>query len=222
MLGALRPPEATGLSLRLITTPGFRRLADEACGALHHAGACRRVGRRLVLAIDCDGEWAGAMVLGSTFPAIAVRDEAFGLDVYARGWKQRGLVSAWASENREYWDRLQLIVNHARTFVFPSFAGQGIGIAAHSLLLSEGRRIWEEHYRHEIAGFDNLCDTPRSRLFAANRWVLVGQTKGYSRDPHEQLSRRLSHGCGRDNAGLTTRAGATRWWVWTHVFTSFS
>jgi hypothetical protein len=57
-----------------------------------------------------------------------------------------------------------------------------------------------------------------SRLFADNGWILGGRTKGYSRDPSRQLSRRVASGeidGVSDNAGLV--GGGHRWWVWVRL-----
>lgn len=176
------------------------------------------------LTITFEGQWAGGMVLGSTFPNIRPRDEAFGLTKYVEGWKEKGLVSPWARENRDYWDRLQLIVNHARTFVFPALWGNGIGTAALSLLSTEGKRLWEERYGGPIYGFDTLAAHPTSRLFEDNGWTLVGRTQGYSRDRQKVFSKRASKEEWediKDNAGLTKDQDNTRWWIWVKVLRRF-
>lgn len=215
----LRPPRWMGLQLTVVDRPDVRRWFDAACALNHYAGACQRVGRCMRLCIWLDREWAGGIVLGSTFPAIAVRDAAFDLSRHARGYRERGLVSAWASENRAYWDRLQTIVNHARTFVFPEFRGREVAVRAHAKLLTQGRQLWEAQYGGPISGFDNLCTTPTSRMFSDNGWSYVGRTKGYSRDSTRLLSQRLSDAPSRrDNAGLTTSEAATKWHVWVRVF----
>ena len=138
-------PELEGpLTLVSLDPPDLKRIFDAACEEIHYAGACHRVGRLARLAIVGDGQWLGGVVLGSPFPNIRPRDDAFGLTPLVTDWSQRGLISPWASENRQYWDRLQLIVNHARTFVFPDFQGGSVGIKAHRLLLTVGRSIWED------------------------------------------------------------------------------
>lgn len=168
------------------------------------------------LALFVGDQWAGGTVLGSPFPNIGARDEAFGLTVYTRGSQHRGLISPWASENRDYWDNLQRIVNHARTFIFPSFHGHGLGIRAIGLLPSAGKEIWEGRYGEGVMGFDTHCTSPTSRLFLDNDWSLVGRTKGYSRDRRVSLSNRAAEGevTVRDNAGLTRKRRNTRWWTW--------
>ena len=212
----LRPNMNRVLGLVPIQERRLRLLFDAGCDQLHYAKACQRVGRCMRLAITVRGRWAGGMVLGSTFPNIRCRDDAFGLTQFVHDWKTRGLPNPWASENDLYWKGLQRIVNHARTFIFPSFAGRGLGIEAHKLLLTEGASIWKSHYG-EFDGFDTLCTEPKSKLFLANGWSLVGRTQGFSRDPNRVLSRRVAEGrIARvaDNAGLTRQKGATRWWVW--------
>jgi GNAT superfamily N-acetyltransferase len=207
----------TGMDLVEVRSPAMRKTFDEACESIHYAGACHRVGRLMRLAIRTPEGWAGGVVLGSPFPNIAVRDRAIGLREHAVGWRERGLTSPWASENREYWDSLQSVVNHARTFVFPTFQGKGVGVEAHRLLLDAGRDLWEARYKAPIKAFDTLCTSNDSRMFLENGWSLVGRTKGYSRDPKRALSRRLADSedrRGRDNAGLSTRLGNQRWWVW--------
>lgn len=209
------------LNFIVIKTPEMRYVFDEACEEIHYAGACQRVGRCMRLAITYHNEWIGGIVLGSTFPNIKARDEAFGLTKYTKGYKKKGLVSPWARENKAYWDRLQLIVNHARTFIFPKFQGNGLGIASLSLLLTTGRRIWEERYNVSICGFDTLCTHPTSRLFKDNRWKLVGQTRGYSRDPYKLFSKRAFKEEWKnikDNAGLCKIKGNMQWWIWVKVF----
>ena len=166
-----------------------------------------------------EGQWIGGVVLGSPFPNIRPRDDAFGISRYARNLADRGLENAWARENRDYWDRLQLVVNQARAFVFPQFAGKGLGIKMHRLLETQGRRLWEAKYG-TLAGFDTLCTEPTSRLFGDNGWTLVGRTKGFSRDPTRTLSRRVAQGAlpdVRDNAALTASPTGTKWWVWVRL-----
>jgi hypothetical protein len=111
------------------------------------------------------------------------------------------------------------VVNQARAFVFPEFQGGGLGVRAHRLLETSGRRLWEERYG-AMSGFDTLCTDPRSRLFASNGWTLVGKTLGYSRDPSVRLSRRVDERrdpAVRDNAGLSFSLGNQRWWIWIKV-----
>lgn len=209
------------LAFVVVDNPELRQLFDAAGQEIHYAGACQRVGRCMRLAVTYNGEWAGGIVLGSTFPNIRPRDRAFGLVKFVKNWQERGLVSPWASENRDYWDRLQLIVNHARTFIFPVFQGQGLGVRAHALLLTEGRKIWEQKYGHKVHGFDTLCTHPNSRLFVENGWKLVGRTKGYTRDPAKVFSRRVFEEDWKnikDNSGLGLLEGNNRWWIFVKVF----
>lgn len=207
---------AKPLTFMELRDKGMRRLFDEACDLIHYAGSCRRVGRCMRLALVVDGLWAGGTVLGSPFPNIGARDEAFGLTQYTRGFQQRGLISPWASENRAYWDRLQLIVNHARTFIFPQFHGRGLGVGALSLLPTRGKEMWEARYGEGVLGFDTHCTSSTSRLFIDNGWELVGQTKGFSRDRRVTFSGRVEDNrvAVKDNAGLTKRRKNPRWWTW--------
>ena len=205
--------------LSLIPVSGqMRRVFDEACGMLHYAGACRRVGRLMRLSVVEGGEWVGGIVLGSPFPNLRPRDDAFDLTRHALNWRERGLVSPWARENRDYWSRLQLIVNQARTFVFPSAQGRGIGVRAHALLETQGRALWNDVYGPAI-GFDTLCTESTSRLFSDNGWRLVGRTKGYTRNPGLPLSGRFEDGSKtlRENAGLSHRPSNPQWWIWVRV-----
>jgi hypothetical protein len=213
--GALRKR----LSFVPVRSSDGRHAFDKACERLHYAGSCHRVGRKMLLAVIKDGEWIGGIILGSPFPNLRPRDDAFGLTKHVSDWRARGLTSPWARENRAYWDRLQLVVNQARAFVFPQFRGTGVGVLAHSLLETEGRTLWEAEYGR-LAGFDTLCTEPNSRLFADNGWRLVGRTLGYTRDPETSLSQRVTtwkiDGVS-DNAGLALTSTSTRWWIWVRV-----
>ena len=212
------------LGFVVVDTPELRLLFDQAADEIHYAGACQRVGRCMRLAVVYKGEWIGGVVLGSTFPNIKPRDDAFGLSIFVKGWKEKGLISPWARENREYWAGLQLIVNHARTYIFPKFQGNGLGIATHALLLTKGRDLWEKRYGGPIYGFDTLCTHADSRLFADNGWQLVGRTKGYSRDPNRVFSKRAFKEDWdniKENAGLGKLEGNRRWWIWVKVFRRF-
>jgi hypothetical protein len=207
------------LRFHQVTGRDLRDIFDEACERLHYAGSCRRVGRVMRLAAMAEGEWIGGIVLGSPFPNIRSRDDAFGISKYAMNVRRRGLDNAWTRENTEYWNRLQLIVNQARAFVFPQFSGRGYGVRMHRLLESQGRRLWEARYG-ELAGFDTLCTESSSRLFSDNSWIRVGRTLGHTRDPNRRLSRRVAEGGVegvRDNAGLSPVPNGTRWWVWVRV-----
>jgi hypothetical protein len=214
-----RRPLTASLRFHPVVDRDLKRAFDASCQALHYAGSCRRVGRRLRLAVMFEHEWVGGVVLGSPFPNIRPRDDAFGISRFTRDLVERGLDNAWGRENIEYWQALQLVVNQARAFVFPQHAGQGLGIAMHRLLETHGRSLWESTYGPMI-GFDTLCADPASRLFKDNGWALVGRTKGYSRDPTRLLSRRVRDGViegVRDNAGLVRARGSPRWWVWVKI-----
>ena len=167
------------------------------------------------LAIMLKNEWAGGIVLGSTFPNIDARDRYVGLKRYVVDLKARGLKNAWVRENRDYWDRLQKIVNHARTFVFPSFQGRGVGIRAHRLLLKEGVALWERKYGDRVAAFDTLCDHGDSKLFLVNGWTLVGETKGYCSNPKLVFSKKTDkqHPF-KNNVALALNPHRRRWVVW--------
>jgi hypothetical protein len=200
-----------------VTDASWRWLFDRALDEIHYAGACQRVGRCMRLAIIEDGKWVGGIVLGSTFPNIRVRDEAFGLRKYIEGWRERGLKSPWARENTAYWSALQKIVNHARTFIFPRFQGAGRGIRAHRLLLTEGVALWKAKYQDEVIGLDTLCTHPDSRLFKDNGWILVGRTEGYTSDPSRVFSKRAfkeDWKTIKNNIALRRIEGSTRWFVW--------
>ena len=213
------------LSFHIINTKEMRKIFDKTCDKIHYAGSCQRVGKCVRLAVIKNNEWIGGVVLGSTFPNIKPRDDVFKLTQYVKNWKAQGLISPWAKENKKYWNGLQLIVNHARTFIFPQFQGNGLGIAIHKLLLTEGRQLWESKYNEKIYGFDTLDTHPKSRLFLENGWKLVGRTKGYSRDPNRVFSKRAFNEKWeyiKDNSGLNKTKNSTRWWIYVKVFKKFS
>jgi hypothetical protein len=190
-----------------------REVFDKALDGIHYAGACRRVGRCMRLMIVESGQWVGGIVLGSTFPNIDARYRELGPKPFVRDYKCRGLTNPWSRENVDYWCRLQNIVNHARTFVFPEFRGQGIGVRAHRLLLWQGKRHWENRYRDVVVAFDTLCDSADSGLFRRNGWPHIGTTAGYESDRDQplvaagEISAGLIH-----NVGL--RSGSRCWEVW--------
>jgi len=196
----------------------LRRLFDEALDLIHYAGSCQRVGRCMRLAIVYRNSWAGGIVLGSTFPNIDVRDRYVGLKPFVMDCKTRGLKSPWVRENRAYWNRLQRIVNHARTFVFPSFQGCGVGIRAHRLLLKDGISLWEAKYRDRVAALDTLCDQGDSKLFLVNGWTMVGETKGYCSNPGAAFSKKLDDKNPlKNNVGLALHPSSRKWVVWVKV-----
>ena len=202
------------ISFVVIGDAELRRYFDWALDITHYAKSCQRVGRCMRLAIISEKQWVGGVVLGSTFPNVGVRDEALGLKDLVRGFAARGLRNAWCKENREYWQALQTIVNHARTFVFPQFQGRGLGKEAHRRLLTAGVHIWEKKYGQRIYAFDTLCDRSDSGLFISNGWDLVGETKGYTANYKDAFS-----GEGKNtsinNAAL--KLGKTRWQVWIKI-----
>jgi len=194
---------------------GLRRIFDAALDSIHYAGACQRVGRCMRLAIIHKSAWVGGIVLGSTFPNIDVRDRFVGLKKYVVRSRTRGIEHPWSSGNQAYWKRLQQIVNHARTFVFPAFQGKGLGTRAHKLLLKEGISIWRRKYSDNVIALDTLCDHGDSRLFLENGWTLVGQTKGYQSNPRAPFATRSPETRGlRNNVGLIQKSNSRKWLVW--------
>jgi GNAT superfamily N-acetyltransferase len=193
----------------------LRHLFDRSLDEVHYAGSCQRVGRCMRLAVTLAGSWVGGVVLGSTFPNIDVRDEILGMKRFVRGYASRGLKSPWSRANRDYWDALQTIVNHARTFVFPEFQGQGIGIRTHSALLTAGVRMWEKKYSHRVYALDTLCDQSDSGLFLKNGWVHAGETRGYTADFRKAFSHRQRPMPRINNAAL--RPSSKKWQVWIRV-----
>lgn len=193
----------------------LRALFDKALDLTHHAKSCQRVGRCMRLAVVHDGHWVGGVVLGSTFPNVDVRDRALGLKVYISGFASRGLSNPWSGKNHAYWNCLQSIVNHARTFVFPEFQGRGLGKEAHRLLLRDGIRLWEIKYKQRVYALDTLCDHSDSGLFLANGWVHAGETKGFTADYKNSFTLRKRTAPSINNAAL--RSGGTRWQVWVRM-----
>ena len=207
-------PKREGPDFVVIADSVLRGYFDLALDKAHYAKSCQRVGRCMRLGIVYRGQWVGGVVLGSTFPNVSVRDEALGLKLYVRGFAARGLRNAWCRENREYWSALQTIVNHARTFVFPEFQGQGLGKEAHRVLLTKGIRIWEQKYKTSVYALDTLCDRSDSGLFLANGWHLAGETRGYTADYGSSFSEEHTHA--RINNAALKRSNA-RWQVWVRV-----
>jgi hypothetical protein len=160
-----------------------------------------------------DGKrWVGGVVLGSTFPNVGCRDELLGLKEHVRGRMPNGVRGPWATENRAYWDALQAVVNHARTFVFPEFQGRGAGVSAHGLLLTEGVELWTARYPGSVTALDTLCDSNDSGLFSRNGWMYAGQTKGYSSDRTTPLVDPGTRKVLRNNVAL--RPTGRLWEVW--------
>jgi GNAT superfamily N-acetyltransferase len=194
----------------------LRVLFDEALDAIHYAGSCQRVGRCMRLAVREGLRWLGGIVLGSTFPNIHDRDTALGLKRHVAGATTRGLRSAWARENHAYWDDLQTIVNHARTFVFPEYQGRGIGIEAHRLLLRQGMRHWRARYRGTVRALDTLCDSEDSGLFLRNGWLYVGKTSGFGSDPSRNFVEPPSDDRSLKN-NVALRKTGRQWEVWVRL-----
>ncbi|MCI0562634.1 MAG: DUF4338 domain-containing protein, partial [Nitrososphaera sp.] len=162
-----------------------------------------------------DNQWVGGIVLGSTFPNVGVRDQALGLKVYTTGFASRGLKNPWSARNRAYWECLQKIVNHARTFIFPEFQGRGLGKEAHRILLTTGVALWERKYQQRVYALDTLCDHSDSGLFLANGWTHVGETRGFTANYRKPFSLRKGASPSINNAAL--RPGPTRWQVWVRI-----
>lgn len=213
---SLLPLEGRGLHLvaQSYGTRGrdFRAVFDEALDRLHYAGRCQRVGRCMRLAVLNNRVWVGGIVLGSTFPNVGSRDEALDLKRFVRGPLGKGVRGPWSRENREYWEALQTIVNHARTFIFPEFQGAGIGIRAHRLLLTEGLNLWKSRYPGRVTAFDTLCDATDSGLFLKNGWIHVGQTAGYGSDATRRFGLSETERALNNNVALK-RTGRP-WEIW--------
>jgi RimJ/RimL family protein N-acetyltransferase len=193
----------------------LRRFFDAGLDQTHYAKSCQRVGRCMRLALVHDHQWVGGIVLGSTFPNIGVRDLALGLKIFVAGYALRGLKNPWSAKNFEYWECLQTVVNHARTFVFPEFQGRGLGKEAHRSLLKSGVKMWERKYKQKVYALDTLCDHSDSGLFLSNGWTHVGETKGFTANYRRPFSLRKRATPSINNAAL--RPSSTKWQVWIRV-----
>jgi GNAT superfamily N-acetyltransferase len=157
--------------------------------------------------------WVGGIVLGSTFPNVGCRDQALGLKHLVQGPMPSHIRSPWATENRAYWDALQGIVNHARTFIFPEYQGRGLGVSAHRLLLREGLEHWCDRYPGPVVALDTLCDAKDSGLFTKNGWTYVGRTRGYGSDRSRLLVDPPEGVTFRNNVALSVTGRAWEVWV---------
>jgi hypothetical protein len=214
------------LFLLEVTDERLRKLFDDALDIIHYSKSCKRVGRCMRLAITCDKQWVGGIVLGSPFPNILVRDEAIGLRKYVTNYKLRGLKNPWSRDNVDYWTKLQQVVNHARTFIFPKFQGKGIGIRAHGVLLGQGIKMWQHKYHDRVRALDTLCTAAESKLFLLNGWKMVGETKGYTLDKKSLFSKRLKQKQNRkigivNNCGLLKPSNPIKWVVWVYKIKNF-
>ncbi len=198
-----------------VRDPTLRHFFDKSLDLTHYAKSCQRVGRWMRLAILHGNHWVGGIVLGSTFPNVGVRDQALGMKIFVNGFASRGLKNPWSGKNHPYWECLQTVVNHARTFVFPKFQGRGLGKEAHRILLTTGVRFWEQKYRQQVYALDTLCDHSDSGLFLSNGWTHVGETKGFTANYRKPFSLRKRSTPSINNAAL--RPGPTRWQVWVRV-----
>lgn len=205
--------------LDLVTVPygtkgrDLRREFDAALDHLHYAGSCQRVGRCMrLLVMNSDGWWVGGIVLGSPFPNVHERDVALGLKTHVKKAIAQGL-HPWSRANVAYWTELQTVVNHARTFVFPDFQGQGVGIRSHQILLSLGIKRWKRRYPGPVKALDTLCDASDSGLFRRNGWDHVGRTKGFESDPQSDFATVEGDTPEpRNNVGL--RKSGIQWEIW--------
>lgn len=215
IINQLLPLSRKELFLHEIYGNPIKRIFDDALENIHYAGSCQRVGRCMRLAVINRKNWVGGIVLGSPFPNIDARDKYLGLKRFVVNFKERGLKNPWSRENNDYWNRLQRIVNHARTFIFPSFQGQGLGVRAHRILLSNGIELWEKKYQDKVAAMDTLCDHGDSKLFLANDWTLVGETKGYCSNPNIIFSKRTNEEkVLKNNVALMRNPHSIKWMVW--------
>jgi len=201
-----------------VTDKDTRRMFDQTLDLIHYARSCQRVGRCIRLCIYERSTWVGGIVLGSTFANVDVRDQALGLKQLVQNTRARGIRHPWSRENHAYWNCLQHVVNHARTFIFPPFQRRGLGKLAHRELLRTGVCHWERRYAERVLALDTLCTHCDSKLFTSNGWQLVGRTKGYTSDPDQVFSKRAfgeEWGQIRHNIALK-RMGKNniRWWVW--------
>jgi hypothetical protein len=198
----------------------WQKLFDDGLDISHYAGSCQRVGRCMRLAISEQGRWVGGIVLGSPFPNVLARDEVVGLRKYVVDYRERGLASPWSRRNRPYWEALQKVVNHARTFIFPEFRGRGIATCSHGLMATEGIALWKVKYGGDVMALDALCSEKDSELYRRNAWIPAGRTKGFASIPGTVFSKSLAKfkrktfGA-RNNVAL--RPGNVQWMVWVKV-----
>jgi hypothetical protein len=167
-LAQLRP-----LRIERVDTPGQRALALAALRAHHYLGFRRSVGENL-----------GYLVFDSRDRLLAVI--WFG----APAWKaaDRDRFIGWTRHQRE--QGLGGIANNARFLVLPWVRVPHLASHLLGLLTRRLRRDWQEKYGHAVVLLETFIEEERFRgtCYKAANWIVVGRTKGRSRqDRYNEL-----------------------------------
>jgi len=168
-------PLAELLPLRIerVDTPEQRSRAFAALRAHHYLGFSRSV-----------GENVGYLVLDSRDRLLAV--SWFG----APAWKaaDRDRFIGWSHRQRE--QGLGGIANNTRFLILPWVRVAHLASHLLGLLTRRLRHDWQEKYGHAVVLLETFIEEGRFRgtCYRAANWIVVGRTKGRSRqDRYQQL-----------------------------------
>lgn len=167
-LAQLRP-----LRIQRVDTPEQRRQAFAALRAHHYLGFRCSV-----------GENVGYLVFDSRDRLLAV--SWFG----APAWKamDRDRFIGWSHRQRE--EGLGSIANNARFLILPHVRVPHLASHLLSRLARRLRHDWREKYGHAVVLLETFVEEERFRgsCYKAANWIVVGRTKGRSRqDRYSQL-----------------------------------
>jgi hypothetical protein len=161
------------LRIERVDTPQQRARAFAALRAHHYLGFSRSVGENVgYLALDSLDRLLAVLWFGAPAWKAADRDRFIG----------------WSRRQRE--EGLGGIANNARFLILPHVR---VPHLASHLLSQSARRLrrdWREKYGHAVVLLETFIEEERFRgsCYKAANWIVVGRTKGRSRqDRHQQL-----------------------------------
>jgi hypothetical protein len=163
--GSLR--ELTPLSIEVVKDKGSLSLFGFLLSRYHYLGYGGSVGENMkYLVLDCRGRPLSCVLFGSAAWKVGCRDRYIGWDRAQRP------------------KRLHLVTNNMRFLVLPWVRIPHL--ASHVLGRVVGRigEDWKKIYGHEVVLLETFVDVSRFRgtCYRAANWLLVGRTKGRSRN----------------------------------------
>jgi len=163
--GSLR--ELTPLSIEVVKDKGSLSLFGLLLSRYHYLGYRGSVGENMkYLVFDCRGRPLSCVLFGSAAWKVGCRDGYIGWDRVQRP------------------QRLHLVTNNMRFLVLPWVKIPHLASHVLGRIVRRIREDWKKIYGHEVVLLETFVDVSRFRgtCYRAANWLLVGRTKGRSRN----------------------------------------
>lgn len=139
----------------------------------HYLGALPKIGETIRYVAIWQNNWVALLSFSAAAWKCKVRDHWL-------GWNERN-----------QYDRLNLITNNSRFLILPNWHISNLGSRVLSLCKNRLVQDWQQFFGHPVFLLETFVDSNNfnGTLYKAANWFYLGKTKGYKRTSHGYSSK---------------------------------